>query len=193
MARSSVCCRLLLAIAVALSFSICDLDLESAAFNLAPAARGKAVRPFMKATTSRRALEGFDFFEPLLDPQVPDVSTPSADQSPQWATCFVQAQQASQSVLEDWVLRGERSSLSAFRAWRHDALEATNVHCVAMTEEEALNTVCIECASSDAPAPHGVEAPDTAGGVAFGNMSQCMAQTAAGFGFCKSAQVALVY
>jgi len=193
-ARSSVCSRLLvLAIAAVLGISMLHLDLQSAFFNPGPAVVSKPVMPLERKPLLRQDLEGFDVLEPVLEPEVPDASTLSIDQNPQWATCFVQAQQASQSVLEEWVLRGERSSLSAFRAWRQDTMEPTAVRCIEMAEEEAMHTVCLECASPGGATPLGLGLPNAPAGIAFGSMSQCMAHTAMGLGFCKSGQVAMAY
>jgi len=193
-AHSSVCSRLIvLAIAAILGTSTLHLDLRSAAFNSGASVLSRPVTPIERKTFSRQALEGFDILEPALEPEVPDASTLNIDQNPQWATCFVQAQQASQSVLEEWVLRGERSSLSAFRAWRQDTMEPTAVRCIEMAEEEAMKTVCLECASPGGASPLGLRLADALPGVAFGSTSQCIAHTAMGLGFCKSGQVGMAH
>uniref|UniRef100_A0A6T8XIG1 Uncharacterized protein n=1 Tax=Pyrodinium bahamense TaxID=73915 RepID=A0A6T8XIG1_9DINO len=126
--------------------------------------------------------------EPEVETSRHEASALGIDQNPPWATCFVEEQQATRSVLEEWVLRGEHSQLAAFRAWRQRGADPTSVRCVELPEEEALRTVCLECVS---PSGISTAALGAHGATAFGAFSQCMAQTAMGLGFCKSGQVTL--
>lgn len=96
-------------------------------------------------------------------------------------------------VLEEWVLRGELQNVAAFKSWRQDGPGPTSVRCVEMPEEEALSTVCLECASPGGAAPAGGLAPSAIAGLAFGRVSQCMAHTAMGLGFCKSGQLSMAH
>uniref|UniRef100_A0A7S4V034 Uncharacterized protein n=1 Tax=Alexandrium monilatum TaxID=311494 RepID=A0A7S4V034_9DINO len=172
------------------------LGLPGAAFSSRPAMLERLGAPVQATAVGRQASEGAGALEPALELESGSsaTSTLRMAQDPQWATCFVQAQRTSRAVLEEWVLRGERENVAAFRAWRQDSPEPTSVRCVELEEEEeALRTVCLECASPGGAAPAGALAPGAFAGVAFGGLSQCMAHAAVGLGFCKSGQVSMGY
>mmetsp|Transcript_56681 Transcript_56681/g.127889 ORF Transcript_56681/g.127889 Transcript_56681/m.127889 type:complete len:208 (-) Transcript_56681:300-923(-) len=120
---------------------------------------------------------------------------PGVTQNPPWATCFVEEQQADGSVLEEWVMRGEPRTLSAFRAWRRSSTARASVRCVKTPASDAMQTVCLQCASPEQGTPFGISASvrmGSAGAVlVVAGAPQCMAQAASGLGFCKSGQVTL--
>mmetsp|Transcript_34810 Transcript_34810/g.108279 ORF Transcript_34810/g.108279 Transcript_34810/m.108279 type:complete len:199 (-) Transcript_34810:467-1063(-) len=177
------------AVVAALGVGTLGSTLLTAAFSPGSSVLDRVAAPTQRRTASRQTPESV--LQPAEEPGLPASSSIRVDQNPQWASCFVQAQQESQAVLEEWVLRGEHSSLVAFRAWRQGGPEATAVRCVDVPEEEALRTVCLECASPGGAMPFGLGGAASIPGVVFGGMSQCMAHTAMGLGFCKSGQVSV--
>ncbi|CAK0906374.1 unnamed protein product [Prorocentrum cordatum] len=94
-------------------------------------------------------------------------AAPEMALNPPWATCYVEVQQATSSVLEEWVMRGERDVVASFNDWRRSSEEPTSVRCVDISAEDALRAECLECAGNDE------------------------ASAARGKGFCKSGQVLL--
>lgn len=119
--------------------------------------------------------------------------------NPPWATCYVETQHTTETVLEEWVMRGEREVVAAFRSWRRNSEQPTSVRCAETPAEQALRSVCIQCAATEQQAEEATGMPfalsgrvSASGVMTFGLAStQCMAATAKGNGFCKSGQVAL--
>jgi len=133
-----------------------------------------------------------------------------------WATCIVEyaagAEDAENSLgsyhgLETWVMRGDRDVVSAFALWRHTAGEVApeSVRCSA-TRLASEDVRCLECisvrsphgAASRPPAREGTArlrlmdyasrmgTPQGSSVLPSGGLSQCLARTARGAGFCKS-------
>lgn len=130
-------------------------------------------------------------------------------QSQEWATCIVEAQEAGRvgldgtltpgrSVLEEWVVGGERARLRKFRAWRQSVSEGADVRCEIRTSASSESAVCLECVShpgtgDEVPfSPRGLlSETDTGFVMTFSGLDRCHALTA-GAGFCKIGTVAMV-
>jgi len=113
-------------------------------------------------------------------------------QNPPWAKCFVEARETSKSVLEEWVMRGERETVDTFRAWRQGTSTPTSVRCVETSPADAMQSTCLDCVSlseigflSPGSIPAGLEAQRLFG------LSQCLATAAESAGFCKSGVVSM--
>jgi len=112
-------------------------------------------------------------------------------QNPPWAKCFVEAQDTSKSVLEEWVMRGERETVDTFRSWRQGTSTPTSVRCVETSPSDAMQATCLDCVSLS---EIGFLSPGTmpADAMRFlGLSSQCLATAAVNAGFCKSGVVTL--
>jgi hypothetical protein len=126
-------------------------------------------------------------------------AAPETALNPPWATCYVEAQLTTSSVLEQWVMRGERDVVASFSAWRRSSEEPTSVRCVDTPAEDALRSECLECAAHDEVRQKAWGTPfavtghvSTEGVLTFSTgSSQCMESVARGQGFCKSGQVLL--
>mmetsp|Transcript_86499 Transcript_86499/g.185346 ORF Transcript_86499/g.185346 Transcript_86499/m.185346 type:complete len:212 (-) Transcript_86499:160-795(-) len=122
-------------------------------------------------------------------------SQPGTTQNPPWATCFVEGQKAQagefKSVLEEWVMRGERENVDSFRRWRQQGPEPTSVRCMETSAKAAMEAVCLECV------PHAEVLPFTPTGRVSGNIltlhsvPQCVGSMAGGSGYCKSGTVTM--
>jgi len=121
-----------------------------------------------------------------LETGMAGISLQGVTANPPWANCFVEARREEGAVFEEWVLRGERRTVEAFREWRQHSTEETSVRCVDISASEAMRVSCLECAS-----PEGVDAPAPYVVAGLGGASQCMARTASGAAFCKSGQVVM--
>jgi hypothetical protein len=104
--------------------------------------------------------------------------------NPPWATCYVEAQLTTRSVIEEWVMRGESEVLASFSAWRRSSEEPTRIKCVDTPTEDALQSECLECALTFDVSAEGVLTFAT-------GSSNCMESAARGQGFCKSGQLLL--
>lgn len=122
---------------------------------------------------------------------------PGTALNPPWATCYVEARLTTSSVLEEWVMRGERDVVASFSAWRRSSEEPTSVRCVDTPAEDALRSECLECAAHGETRqkarvmPFAVTGHVSVEGVLTFSTgaSQCMESVARGQGFCKSGQV----
>jgi len=126
-------------------------------------------------------------------------AVPETALNPPWATCYVEAQLTTASVLEEWVMRGERDVVASFSAWRRSSEEPTSVRCVDTPAEDALRAECLECAAHDEVRQKAWGMPFAVNGrvseegvLTFSTgTSQCLESVSRGQGFCKSGQVLL--
>ncbi|CAK0799269.1 unnamed protein product [Prorocentrum cordatum] len=126
-------------------------------------------------------------------------AAPETGLNPPWATCYVEAQLTTASVLEEWVMRGERDVVASFSAWRRSSEEPTSVRCVDTPAEDALRAECLECAAHDEVRQKAWGMPFAVNGrvseegvLTFSTgTSQCLESVSRGQGFCKSGQVLL--
>jgi hypothetical protein len=149
-----------------------------------------AIRGAMAAKSSDlepRLKSGGDFAE----------AAPETALNPPWATCYVEAQRATGSVIEEWLMRGEREVTASFSAWRRSSEEATSIKCIDTPTEDALQSECLECVAHDEVQaqmmPFAVNGHVSVEGVLTFSTgsSQCIESAARGQGFCKSAQLLL--
>eukprot|EP00440_Ansanella_granifera_P046129 gb/GFBE01049959.1/.p1 GENE.gb/GFBE01049959.1/~~gb/GFBE01049959.1/.p1 ORF type:complete len:194 (+),score=37.06 gb/GFBE01049959.1/:1-582(+) len=115
-------------------------------------------------------------------------------QNPPWAKCIVESSTASKSVLEEWVMRGERETVGTFVSWRKGGAEPATVRCVETAAKEAMEAVCLDCVSVSEIGFLSPSSQSLAGAVAlrmFG-VSECLASAASSAGFCKSGVVSMV-
>lgn len=114
---------------------------------------------------------------------------PGTTQNPPWATCFVQGRQEEKSVLEEWVMRGDRENVDSFRRWRQRGAEPTSVRCMETSAKAAMEAICLECVPHDGlpftPAGH------LQGGMLTFTSTQCVRSMTGGSGFCKSGIVSI--
>jgi len=127
-------------------------------------------------------------------------------QGPQWATCIVEAQEAgrvtfegvtaARSVLEQWLVRGERDRVTSFRAWRRSLTSDARVRCTPKSAASTEDAFCLECISHTrsgafpfTPLGH-VEVTETGSVMTFSGLHECLASTA-GAGFCKTGLVSV--
>jgi len=102
--------------------------------------------------------------------------------NPPWATCYVEAQLTTKSVIEEWVMRGESEVIESFSAWRRSSEGAGNIKCVDISTEDALQSECLECALTFDLSAEGTLSFVT-------GPSDCMESAARGHGFCKSGEL----
>lgn len=156
---------------------------------------GKSEKRVAVEESPRQLAEGFPAF-----------TDSSVALGPQWATCFVETQEAgrvhaegvasARNVLEEWVVRGERERLDEFRAWRRSQAAVATVRCAPKSAESTEGEFCLECVSNSGASG----LPFTAMGrtvvaesnvvMTFGGLDQCVASTA-GNGYCKTGIVAV--
>mmetsp|Transcript_26551 Transcript_26551/g.84211 ORF Transcript_26551/g.84211 Transcript_26551/m.84211 type:complete len:236 (+) Transcript_26551:111-818(+) len=131
---------------------------------------------------------------------------PEVAQGPPWATCFVEYVEAGRPALEEWLLRGEKENVAAFRAWRQHGSphgpETASVRCVPEAKQPEEELLCVECLSHSGALPSGPAGPSASrkgdASVAmvqatlvttFSGLKQCLAGTVGGMGFCKTGKV----
>lgn len=161
---------------------------------------GRRLRP--RRNTTAIALQ--------LGESLPPAARSEVAQGPQWATCFVEARAAARltsegvaaahSVLEEWVVRGERQRVSKFRAWRNrqaqDSDSSANIRCVPKSAKAAEDAFCLECISHSGSGalpftPLGTVTTYASGAImTFGGLHECLANTG-GAGYCKTGTVAV--
>jgi len=160
-----------------------------------------AGRRARNATSSGPALKLGDEFPPAVGSEVAH--------GPRWATCFVEARllgrisfdgvTSSRSVLEEWVVRGERERVSEFRAWRSRQAnegDSANIRCVPTSAKSAEDSFCLECISHSGYGafpftPQGTVTIHESGAImTFSGLHECLASTA-GAGYCKTGTVAV--
>ncbi|CAK0887776.1 unnamed protein product [Prorocentrum cordatum] len=111
-------------------------------------------------------------------------AVPETALNPPWATCYVEAQLTTKSVIEEWVMRGESEVIESFSAWRRSSEGAGNIKCVDISTEDALQSECLECALTFDLSAEGTLSFVT-------GPSDCMESAARGHGFCKSGELLL--
>jgi len=109
-------------------------------------------------------------------------AVPETALNPPWATCYVEAQLTTKSVIEEWVMRGESEVIESFSAWRRSSEGAGNIKCVDISTEDALQSECLECALTFDLSAEGTLSFVT-------GPSDCMESAARGHGFCKSGEL----
>lgn len=127
-------------------------------------------------------------------------------QGPQWATCFVEAQEdarissegvsGARRTLEEWVVRGERNRVREFQEWRARQSKDASTRCVPRSAKAAEDAFCLECISHSGVGafpftPLGRVTTTASGAImTFSGLHECLASTA-GAGYCKTGTVAM--
>jgi len=111
-------------------------------------------------------------------------AVPETALNPPWATCYVEAQLTTKSVIEEWIIRGESEVIDSFSAWRRSSQGAGSIKCVDISTEDALQAECLECALTFDVSAEGMLTLTT-------GPSDCMESAARGHGFCKSGELLL--
>jgi len=205
----------MVALGCAVSVAFCSLATSAFLFTSAPAvldraqAGGRAEvieRKSSDRVKSQKAKKNSTFPVLQLGDGFPSDADSNTVQGPQWATCIVEAQEAgrvtfegvaaARSVLEQWVVRGERDRVAEFRAWRHSLNSDATVRCMPKSAKSTEDAFCLECISHTrsgafpfTPLGH-VEATETGAVMTFSGLHECLASTA-GNGFCKTGTVAV--
>jgi len=145
-----------------------------------------------------------------------DVSGVHLTNGASWATCFVEYDDASQSssmerpqgrqVLEQWVMRGDRENVDAFRQFQQkpSGADPVSVRCAPTSVKATKEVLCLECvshvgrlpftpASSILPGSRSRSSVTTLAnpGMIFGNLQQCLETALGGKGFCKSGSLSV--
>jgi len=118
-----------------------------------------------------------------------------------WATCFVEASEQGKPVLEEWIMRSQRSNVDVFQSWRATQGSTVSVRCTASSSAvQPQEVTCLECLSHEREfqlaSPSALSA---SGGIpvqadvvsTFSALDQCMATTLDGNGFCKTGKVTM--
>eukprot|EP00929_Paragymnodinium_shiwhaense_P057911 TRINITY_DN29000_c0_g1_i1.p1 TRINITY_DN29000_c0_g1~~TRINITY_DN29000_c0_g1_i1.p1 ORF type:complete len:231 (-),score=48.57 TRINITY_DN29000_c0_g1_i1:569-1261(-) len=138
----------------------------------------------------------------LLGDGFPGTLGPNVGQGPPWATCFADVEQKStdqvdgtvtrSNVLEQWIMRGDRSNTDAFIAWRQRMAHGpVSVRCSNTNLKDAEDVVCLECVSHVGGLPFTADSPIVPSGFIVSDFQQCMRRSFDGTGFCKSASLVL--
>lgn len=104
-------------------------------------------------------------------------------QGPAWASCFVEYGE-DHNVLEEWLLRGNKADVAAFRTWRKSAVGLSSTMSFRCLDSSPLvvdnDVACLECLTTAGVAlsTHGDAAVDT-------SPMDCFAQSLGGSGFCR--------
>jgi len=117
----------------------------------------------------------------------PNINFDVTSEGPRWATCFVAAHDSSRDVLEEWVVRGERENVNAFREWRqHQESQAASVKCAPRSQDATYSVRCLECVSNRASpfSPLGDVAEVNSNLIMTFNLDKCT-------GYCKSGVVGM--
>merc|ERR1719352_279094 len=81
-----------------------------------------------------------------------DLPGPGVLQGPPWSTCSVEYRDGSRNVLEEWVMRGERTTVDAFRSFRKGTQGSAQVRCEETAPMASDGVSCIECVLANDPA-----------------------------------------
>lgn len=132
----------------------------------------------------------------------PSVIGPDVGQGPPWATCFADAEQkvtdqedgtvTRSNVLEQWIMRGDRSNTDAFINWRQGMSSGpVSVRCQQTNLKDAEDVVCLECVSHVGGLPFTADTPIVPSGFIVSDFQQCMRRSFDGTGFCKSSSLVI--
>jgi len=131
-------------------------------------------------------------------------SSAEVAQGPPWANCFVEYVASGKPALEEWVMRGEKKNLDAFRAWRKSgssspADDQMTVRCVPASSPMAEQAQCLQCLSHSGASPFSSTSTSASSDQVatvqaqvvstFTDLKECLAETVGGMGFCLSGQV----
>jgi len=189
-----------MALACALALAVYSAFAGAAAFAAAPAV---LERPRMRSSSDQQpghgGLEEDATVKALLEAsssalelatKEPIGSQPGTTQNPPWATCFVEGQQEEKSVLEEWVMRGDRENVDSFRRWRQRGSEPTSGRCMETSAKQAMQAICLECVPHEAGLSFAAT-PRVSGNILTFPSTQCLRSMAGGSGFCKSGIVSI--
>mmetsp|Transcript_95413 Transcript_95413/g.169388 ORF Transcript_95413/g.169388 Transcript_95413/m.169388 type:complete len:225 (+) Transcript_95413:155-829(+) len=138
----------------------------------------------------------------------PDDIVPGVTHGTPYVTCFVEYEDRSHrddegtvkaaEVIEEWVMRGDDSTVNSFTSWRQRGVDVSSLRCIQTASQQALEeTVCMECispspshAASNVPgAIVGTVHPSSV--MTFSGLRHCLSTTGGRPGFCKSGKVSV--
>mmetsp|Transcript_31800 Transcript_31800/g.69533 ORF Transcript_31800/g.69533 Transcript_31800/m.69533 type:complete len:235 (-) Transcript_31800:82-786(-) len=140
----------------------------------------------------------------------PGSEDPSVIQGPRWANCFVEYEDRKsrdaegsirpKAVLEEWVVRGEREHIHAFKSWRQGR-GPSNVRCIPVPMKSIEDVTCLECVAPGrmqlSPTGHfsSEGSSDALAQERFimtvAGLPQCLRASVGGTGFCRSGTVTM--
>lgn len=124
---------------------------------------------------------------------------PLAALGPPWTSCIVESWEAGRNVLEEWIMRDERSSIRSFRAWRQSGPDPVSMRCEPVLASDTEEVTCLECIAPGQGRRKWFRGLRQSWGDDGGrmevvsvnsNLRQCMERSVAGSSFCKRGTVA---
>jgi len=150
-----------------------------------------------------------------LSSGIPEIGNSQLGKGPSWAKCIVEQrtsgdQGSTRILLEEWVMRGERENVNAFRSWRQGGTFPATARCSPTSLLSTESVSCLACvprfsALNDHALPFTPQGhahiPDSQWAldgpglkpdaiITFSGLQQCMS-TSFGSGFCKSGSVTI--